>query len=94
MTNRINIMCYLFSIGLLLIIVFLGYYFVDHIPAIVFLFLLFLCCLLLLPGAIYNIQPEQEPTAISWKIFISILVGCVTVFIGLIVCFLKYIGFC
>lgn len=94
MSNKKNQIFYLFSIGLLIVIVFLGYYVSEQIPSFVFPFLLFLCCLLLLPGAMYHIRPEQEPSAVSWKIFISIVIGCFSLFIGFIICLLKYIGIC
>ena len=75
MIKKRILICNFLSAAILVIVVLLGCFFENQIPSFVFLLLLFSCCLFMLPYLLYSIKPEQEPSAVTWRIFFSIMIG-------------------
>ncbi len=91
MIKKRILICNFLSAAILVIVVLLGCFFENQIPSFVFLLLLFSCCLFMLPYLLYSIKPEQEPSAVTWRIFFSIMIGCFIFFIGFVICLLKFL---
>ena len=89
MNNKYHI--YLLFLGLIIFVITLFVVlFYESVPDIVVAFLCFLSLVLMLPNVLFSVRAEQEPTAITWKISISIIIATVFSILWLVICILRF----